>query len=190
MDLSKLPKLSRTDKPQDEGANDPEEAPQDLATTAGAAPAPNAQAAQKQVAPMGLAEAWISIAIGVILLLVFPNTLHFLTNPTAFQQNNPVTDGNGNAIPYLQSVFFWSDLGVTVFAATLVIEGIVLASTALRPLLMPVFVLTLAAAVFNVFVILHVYDAMGLPVVCALGVAVLVYMAITQWRIIQWRPSR
>jgi hypothetical protein len=136
-----------------------------------------------------LAEAWISIAMGIILLWAFPDTFRFFSDPTTFQQSNPVTDGNGNSIAYIHSVFFWPPLGVTIFAVTLIVEGAVLAFAARQPLLLAVFALTLAAAAFNLFVIAHVYDLMGLQILPALGVAILVYMAITQWRIIKWNPN-
>ncbi len=62
---------------------------------------------------MGLAEAWISIGLGILLLFIFPNTLQATLFSGGFEQNNPVTDPNGNTIPYLQSIFFldgsWGD---------------------------------------------------------------------------------
>ena len=109
MDLSKLPKLSKTQEKQPP----PEET------------GPPFPAGQAVIVPtFGLAEAWVSIALGVLLLFVFPNTIRYLHSSAAFEQNNPVTDAQGNAIPYLNSVFFWTDLGITVFAAALILEGI------------------------------------------------------------------
>ncbi|HEX4056205.1 MAG TPA: hypothetical protein VHX86_18245 [Tepidisphaeraceae bacterium] len=169
MDLSKLPKLSKTQEKQPP----PEET---------GAPFPARPAVI--VPTFGLAEAWVSIALGVLLLFVFPNTIRYLHSSAAFEQNNPVTDAQGNAIPYLNSVFFWTDLGITVFAAALILEGIALAAARrIFPLLIA-FCVTAGAALFNVFVIVHAYSIIGFPWVCGIGVIVLVYMAITQWRLI------
>ncbi len=169
MDLSKLPRLSKTSQAQ----RPPEEND------------PPPLAYQAVITPtVGLAEAWISIAVGVLLLFVFPNTTRYLHSPAAFERNNPVTDAQDNAIPYPSSVFFWTDLGVTVFAAALILEGIALAAARkVLPLLVALCV-TAVAALFNVFVIVHAYSIIGFPWVCGAGVIVLVYMAMTQWRLI------
>src|SRR4051812_5204524 len=74
MDLSKLPKLSDTPAPP----------------PAEAAPASNARVDYGiQPREPGGAEAWISIAIGGILLFAFPNTWHWLLH-----YNSPVITDN------------------------------------------------------------------------------------------------
>ncbi|MGD0462001.1 MAG: hypothetical protein ABSB74_05900 [Tepidisphaeraceae bacterium] len=173
MDLSKLPKLSNTrETPQVAGA------PETIESSSSERPA---------VAPpsIGLAEAWISIALGLLLLFVFPNTMRYLHSPAGFQQDNPVTDAQGNTIPYLKSIFFWTDLGVSVFAMALILEGVILAAARKVVPLAFAFCVTATAAVFNAVVIVHAYSVIGFPVVCGVGVAVLVYMAMTQWRLIR-----
>jgi len=103
----------------------------------------------------------------------------------AFQQENPVTDAQGNSIAYTQSVFFWSDLGITVFAGALLIEGIVLAAARKVGPLYFALVLTVLAAIFNVFAEWYYYSIIKqFHIVCAVGVVVLGYMAMTQWRLI------
>lgn len=172
MDLSKLPKLSKTPEAQQKSGPHDATEPSPLVHHAVISPT------------IGLAEAWISIALGAFLLFMFPNTIRYLHSPVAFEQNNPVTDAQGNTIPYLSSIFFWTDLGVTVFAAALILEGIVLAAARkVFPLLVALGV-TAVAALFNVFVIVHAYSIIGFPWVCGVGVIVLVYMAMTQWRLI------
>jgi hypothetical protein len=171
MDLSKLPKLSQTSQ-----AQQPPTPPETVQPPPIDPPSPPPA--------IGLAEAWISIGLGILLLLVFPNTIHYLSSPTAFQQANPVTDAQGNVIPYANSVFFWTDLGVTVFAVALILEGIILAAARKMAPLMAAFCVTIVAALFNVFVVAHAYSIIGFPIVCGLGVVVLVYMAMTQWRLI------
>ena len=54
---------------------------------------------------IGLAEAWISIALGVLLLFIFPNTIRYIHSPADFEQNNPVTDAQDNTIRIRSSAF-------------------------------------------------------------------------------------
>jgi hypothetical protein len=170
MDLSKLPKLSKT------GESQPPPASPDIPAPINRTPA--------QSPPMGLAEAWISIGLGILLLIIFPNTIKFISSPDAFQQNNPITGADGNAIPYIKSIIFWTDLGITVFAAALIVEGIVLAIARKAGPVIFAFAVTVAAALFNVIVIIRAEPINGFPIVCGLGVLLLGYMALTQWRII------
>ncbi|MGA2440495.1 MAG: hypothetical protein ABSH08_06030 [Tepidisphaeraceae bacterium] len=171
MDLSKLPKLSKTGQSQP-GSEQPEPA------------RPPAEHEVKILPAIGLAEAWISIALGVLLLFIFPNTLSYIHSPAAFEQNITSFDAQGNTIHYVQSPFFWTDLGVTVFAIALIVEGIVLAAARKIAPLIFAFCLTVLAALFNVAVIAHVYSVIPFPVFCGIGVVVLGYMAMTQWRLI------
>jgi hypothetical protein len=173
MDISKLPKLSKTSEP----------APPPV-------PADDTQPATAPIhyavvpSSIGFPEAWISIGLGVLLLFVFPNTIRYIHSPADFESNNPVTDANNNAISYPNSVFFWTDLGVTVFAAALVLEGIVLAAARKIGPLRIAFAVTVLAAIFNVFMIVHAQPVIGFPMICGVGVVVLGYMALTQWRLI------
>jgi hypothetical protein len=178
MDFSKLPKLSKTGEAQPPAA-DPTNA--DIQNPM---PIPAEQARPAQPA-VGMAEAWISIAIGVLLLLVFPSTIKYIHSPADFEQNYPVYDAQNNQIPYAKSAFFWSDLGITVFALALIVEGIILGIARKVGPLYFAFWVTVMAAVFNVGVIVHVYPIVGFHIICGVGVAVLVYMAMTQWRLIR-----
>jgi hypothetical protein len=136
------------------------------------------------VESIGLAEAWISIGLGLLLLLIFPATISYLRSPAAFQQNNPVTDAQGNPLPYIKSVFFWRDLGVTVFALALILEGIALAGARKVTPIMIAFAVTVVAAIFNVGVIIYAEPIIGFPIFSGVGVVILGYMALTQWRLI------
>jgi len=187
MDISKLPKLSRT------AENQPPAIP---AETLGEDVLPvevarvEAEATARvtyysAASAIGWAEAWISIGLGVLLLFIFPNTIRYVHSPTLFEQNFPVTDAQGTTIPYPKSVFFWTDLGVTVFAGALVLEGIALAAARKVGPLIAAFAVTVGAVIFNVIVIVHVQPITGFPLFCGVGVVVLVYMALTQWRLIQ-----
>jgi len=169
MDLSKLPKLSQTPAPPPESPTPPQQTPPPRVVPVVVMP--------------GLADAWFSIAIGVIVLFIFPHTFQYLHAPAAFQQNNPVTDSQGNTIPYVQSEIFWADLGMTVFGIVLLIEGIAQIVARRRPVLLTVFFLTAAAGLFNLYVVIRTYDLIGFQVFCAVAVAICGYMALSQWSI-------
>jgi hypothetical protein len=175
MDISKLPKLSKTSESQ------PPPVPPESTE-----PAPPMARINFAVMPssIGLAEAWISIALGVLLLFIFPNTISYLRSPGDNTWSNFATDAQGNAISYPHSAFFWQDLGVTVFAAALILEGIALAAARKIGPLWVAFVVTVLAAIFNVIVIAHVQPLIGFPIFCGVGVVILGYMAFTQWRLI------
>src|SRR5947208_3661059 len=105
MDLSKLPKLSETPAPPPA-----EPKPASVARTA------------PPTEPSG-PEAWISIAIGGILLFAFPNTWHWLLN----YYPPVITDtSTGNPVSYAQSIFFFGDLCVFAFALVLIADGLIL----------------------------------------------------------------
>jgi hypothetical protein len=182
MDISKLPKMSKTVENQppadDAGSSPPAMSPGYRAVS-------EEEYRRLKAVEIGFAEAWISIGLGLILLFVFPNTIKYTFSPAAFQQDHPVVDPQGNTIPYLQTVIFLGDLGITVFAGALIIEGIVLAAARKAGPLYFAFALTVLAAIFNVFATWRYYSILGeLPIVCAVGVVVLGYMAMTQWRLI------
>jgi hypothetical protein len=180
MDLSKMPKFSQTPPPPDSSSP-----PANPSSNLSPNPAPNApppQGIPVMVAPR-LAEAWFSIAIGVIVLFLFPHTFQYIRNPTTFQQNNPVTDSQGNTIPYAQSEIFWADLGMTVFGVALLIEGIALIVALRRRVIFGVLFLTAGAGLFNLYVVIRTYDVIGFQVFCAVAVAISGYMALSQWSI-------
>ena len=133
---------------------------------------------------IGLAEAWISIALGVLLLFIFPNTISYLHSPTDFEQTQPRKPMRRKHDSVSAQRFFLEDLGVTVFAAALVLEGIALAAARKIAPLWVAFVVTVLAAIFNVIVIAHVDPLIGFPIFCGVGVVILGYMALTQWRLI------
>ena len=177
MDLSKLPKLSQTPQPPSEPAVPPVPPPP-------AQPVVAADIRAPLMAPR-LAEAWFSIAIGLIVLFVFPHTFQYLHNPAAFQQNNPVNDAQGNPLPYAHSEFFWSDMGMAVFGVVLLIEGIALLVALRRPVILAVFFLTAAAGLLNLYVVIRTYNVIGFQLFCAVAVAISGYMALSQWSIAQ-----
>src|SRR5438067_848485 len=114
MDMSKLPKLSQSDRPA------PPEQPAPIPENSYEA------AAALQSRDGAGAEAWISIAFDVIPLLLSPRLLQYLFSPSTFPQKWTFFDPQGNPLTYTRSVFFWGDLALTAFALVLIVEGLVL----------------------------------------------------------------
>jgi hypothetical protein len=157
MDMSKLPRLSNTPTP----------------------PAPEPRPQTTPVQPMdygrprspvsGMAEAWLSFAIAAFILFMYPHLIEYMLHPdNRFDQTSPVI------LPYLQSGFFKMDLGVTVF-------GLILILPRNKWLLLGAIIATITTALLNAWVVAVCYNGYGLPVMCALAVALSGYMAIVQW---------
>lgn len=170
MDMSKLPRMSQTpappplDPPQHDYRSQP---PLDYSSSS------------------GTAEAWISIAIGVILLLAYPYTWQWLLSLISSYKPPflPITDtATGNEIPYPRSIFFFSHLSVFSFGLVLIIDGLVLFTRRVA-LTMAALVLTCAVTGWNLLYVLKaVMAGEGLPIISALAVAFGVYIAIQQRR--------
>jgi hypothetical protein len=178
MDMSKLPRLSRTDPPP-AGAPDSGEP----GGTPGGPPGGGRRndSGERRSDPYGygddppsfLMEAWISIGLGLLLLLVCPNTLKFWSSrvfhthfaPYVHIENGEqsmvdyatLEDSNGRVVatvPYRSttpdlSPNFWSDLVVTVFALALLAEGIALVFSRKPPVILLALVITILATLAN-----------------------------------------
>ena len=183
MDLSKLPRMSETPPPppeQQTHPDDPGRAPR------GAAAAP-VDYGLYEPAP-SVAEAWISIAIGLILLFIYPYFWQWLISLISNYKPPflPITDLNTGAdIPYTQSIFFFSNLCIFAFALVLIIDGLIL-FTRRRGLLTFAFGFTVITAAMNFFCIANeTMQGRGFPLASALAFAFGVYIAIFQWKLLQ-----
>ncbi|HEX3358354.1 MAG TPA: hypothetical protein VHS31_15380 [Tepidisphaeraceae bacterium] len=211
MDLSKLPKLSQTQQATPEASPSspaPSPATTPAATSycrscglplrAGASfcdgcgsPTTRAPAGRAAIG----AEVWISVAMGILLLILAPHTLGYFSSKIFHTTFEPYPDptrpfpakcdfllyDDGTKIYYRDTMEFWSDLAITAFAMTLIADGIVMA-LARRPLpVLCVFVLTCAATLGNLFYLVRTMNN-GFPIISALAVIFGVYLAIQQWR--------
>jgi len=187
MDMSKLPRMSQTPPPPPE--NDPPPPP----SAAAAAAAPQQSAYRQELgyaaepAP-SFAEAWISIAIGLILLFIFPMFWQWLISKVSNYKPPflPITDVNtGAEIPYTQSIFFFGHLCVFAFALVLIIDGLILFTR--RPaLLMLAFAFTIITTAMNfIHVANETMQGRGFPLISGLAFAFGVYIAIFQWKLLQ-----
>jgi hypothetical protein len=176
MDLSKLPRLSETDK----------QAPQPPSTADAPTSAPEPVRSHFTPAPLGSgADVWISLAVGVILLLMYPRFLQW-TGSRIFGTSFNEFTLDGVVVPYPQVPEFWSDLGPTLFGIVLLLEGIALLFAHRRPaVLWAAFGMTVAATAFNAIYLIVTFSKYGLAIVSAIAVALGVYIAMGQWRMLQ-----
>lgn len=176
MDVSKLPRLSKTETP--------------AASTDPPAPTP-APADYGQQGPFRRVysgrgpEAWISVGIGLILLFAFPRFTQWWVH-TVFHTKAPlpftVTDANGDEIAYRQSMFFFSDLAIASFAYALIVEGIalLLAGRNRPAAVWFALVVTIAAVALNAWYLVSSFGE-GLALVSAFAVVLGGYMIWFQW---------
>jgi multisubunit Na+/H+ antiporter MnhB subunit len=187
MDLSKLPRLSKTDTqaPLAESAADPPAAqPGPLPVVDYRYPGARAGATGR-----GL-EAWISIGVGLIFLFVFPHFtqwwVHSVFHTSSVPTFLPITDSNtGAQIPYSKSVFFFNDLAIASFAYALIIEGIalVLAGRSRPGVVLFALAVTAAAVVLNAYYLISSYATEGFALVSAVAVVFGGYMLWFQWNL-------
>ncbi|HEV8606601.1 MAG TPA: hypothetical protein VGQ99_14600 [Tepidisphaeraceae bacterium] len=167
MDLSKLPKLSETPKPPDNTppASDP---PPPEPTSAGI-------------------EAWLSIAVGLFLLLMYPRFLQWLSHRVLGTHFNPFVDANGNVVPYTSIPQFWSDLGPVLFGLVFILEGLVMAFIRRPALIAICLTLTALATLYNLIYLVASYSRFGLAPISFLAVAFGFYICMYQWKYLRLR---
>lgn len=168
MDLSKLPRFSRTPQPPDNA--DP-------------GLSPSAGSACQQVGPLisAVAEAWISISIGAIVLLMQQRFLCFVLGKDTgwtFQ------DERGNPLTYTQSLFFINDLGLAMLGLALVLDGILFLVARAWAVWIGL-VLTVIASLLNLFTFALAYPSMGPQWFPAVGFAIGAYTAFYQWKLLR-----
>ena len=186
MDMSKLPRMSQTPPPPPEQSQPPPP-PATPATPTMQPPYRHELGYDAEPAPT-FAEAWISIAIGVILLFIFPNFWQWLISKASNYKPPflPITDmATGAEVPYTQSVFFFSHLCLFAFALVLIIDGLILFTR--RPgLLMFAFGFTAITAAMNFLSLANeTMQGRGFPLAQALAFAFGVYIAMFQWKLLQ-----
>ena len=185
MDMSKLPRMSQTPPPPPE----PSAAPQEEGRATGGVAAPGSAYRREleygvEPAP-SFAEAWISIAIGLILLFATYalRLIQFLLSPSTFTWT--FSDEKGQPIKYTQTVFIWGDAAMLLFALVLIIDGLLLFTRkpALIALAFGLTALTVATNLF--YLVMMMSRGYGFQIASAIAVAFGVYIAIFQWKLLQ-----
>jgi hypothetical protein len=184
MDISKLPRMSETGKhaPQPSAQPPPGDQPQREPERA------EPGVAYERTGPGP--EIWFSIAIGVILLLMYPRFLQWVSSKLFGTHFNPFLLPDGSVIPYTRVPEFWGDLGPTLFGVVLIVEGIALACSRTRAVMWAAFALTVCATAYNFGYLVVSYSRYGLAIISALAVVFGVYIAMYQWKLLQrsaWR---
>jgi hypothetical protein len=194
MDMSKLPRLSQSPRPPD-AADEP------TAPAAPAAPPPATAAAPTYAAhdAVGsLAEAWISLAIGALLLFFVPYTLQYASSKLFGTSFVPFADptrpfparcdfimyNDGTKIFYRDLPNYWSDMAVTAFAIVLILDGLILLLARRRGFVAVAFVFTLLATAGNLVWLIGSYSQYGFAMLSALAVIFGVYIALYQWKLL------
>ncbi len=185
MDLSKLPKLSQTQQQE--------------AQRAGEAPSPSQQQQPQVVervvyvehATSGGPEAWISFAMGALILFMNPTLLQYLLmSPASFAKIYSVTDENGQPLAYPKSVFFPKDIAITAFCLILILDGLVVLFARKPTIIWIALVLTIAAVIANLGFVLYAFNkGYGMQILPLIAVMYGVYIAIFQWRLIKKNPD-
>jgi hypothetical protein len=171
MDLSKLPKLSETPKPPN---NEPVERE--------AAPPPE---------PVGVGvEAWFSIGIGILLLLVYPRFLQWVSHRLFGTHFNPFIDqSSGAVVPYTQVPAFWSDLGPVLFGLVLIIDGLILAFVK-RPVFVAIGLALIAlATLYNFVYLVGSWGTYGIAPISFLAVLFGLYICLYNWKYLRLKRS-
>jgi len=168
MDLSKLPKLSETPRPPAQG--DPP-------------PAESERRDEGALPPTG-GEVWISIAVGLIMLFLYPRFLQWVFSRLFGTHFNEFVTPAGEVVPYPQMPEFWADLGPTLFGIALLLEGLVLLFAKKRAVLWVAFVLMVGTVAYNLVYAIASYSRYGLAMASALAVVFGVYIAMHQWRLL------
>lgn len=167
MDLSKLPRSSRTSEPPppaplENGISRPVTDDRTLRPSLSAGP-----------------EAWISMAFGIILILMHPTFIKFIFADKPYR---PFVDPS---IDYAGSINFWSDLAITGFAVVLILEGLVLLFSRNVVLVLAALILTIAATAGNLLYVVLTYNSHGLALISAIAAVFGVYISLHHWRLLQ-----
>ena len=181
MDMSKLPRLSQSPAPP---LNDVSEAPPGDADP-GVAPGPPAGYALEPAGYGG--DAWLSIAIGALLLLVFHRLIQYLAHVIFGTYFAPYEMPDGTQVSYLSTLDFWSDLGITAFALVLIVEGLALAVSRRRAVVAAALGLTVLATLYNLGYLVATLNH-GVALMSALAVIFGLYIASQQWNLLKRTP--
>lgn len=188
MDLSKLPRMSDTRKAQSErppASDAPAHPPvaQEVSASQHPAAYPGGRVVAVDAGPSG----WVSLIVGILLVLFWPRLWQWLAHELLSTSFAPYLDPAGNTVSYLSTNDFWSDLGIALYAVALILDGIVLIwiSTS-RPALWTAFGVLVLAIAFNIgYFIYSLAQGLGLPMVSVLAVIFGIFMCHQQWQILK-----
>lgn len=92
----------------------------------------------------------IALAVGVLVLLFQPRIFQWLLSKADVGTfTTEFSDRQGNPLAYPETVSFWGDLGIALFALALVTEGAVLLATRWKPALIGLIGLNMLVVLIN-----------------------------------------
>lgn len=195
MDISKLPRLSETDR---HSPPPPPHAPSGDEPAARDAPKPQQDPRPVERVSAGVgAEVWLSLIIGLVLMMLGQSFARYsIAKVTGQEFHTRVnwTEGPkaGQEVDYweLSGYTAWTDTAIFLFGLAMVLEAAVLAvvysrSGAKVPLTAVALAVTLAATALNLWVCFKLLGVGITPLMSALAVAFGGYMAIYEWRLLQ-----
>jgi hypothetical protein len=182
MDMSKLPRLSKTETPA------PSNEPSSELPPVAADPLSYGRGGSYARVPTGRGpEAWISIGVGLILLFAYPHFtqwwIHTVFHTKTLPSFLPITlGGDGPEIPYPKSDFFFNDLSIASFAYALIVEGIalVLAGRDKPGIVLFALLVTVVAVALNAWYLISSFGD-GFALVSAIAILFGGYMIWFQW---------
>ena len=172
MDVSKLPKLSESPPPPPVKADDdpPPGAPMSHPT--------DSEPVSDGVV---FADVWISLGIGVVLLVMSPRFLQWaLAKVGAGEFSWTFSNPDGSPLDYKDSVFFLGDIAVTAFAAVLLVDAL---TAVLRrpPMLMRIAIaLTVITVLLNLYYVATMFSQYGAQIFSLLAFVFGIYILTTQ----------
>ncbi|HEY2587072.1 MAG TPA: hypothetical protein VGI81_15100 [Tepidisphaeraceae bacterium] len=176
MDLSKLPRLSKTETPAPNENHAVEPSPD---------PPPAARPVVSHEPRTGHGpEAWISLVIVAFLLFMYPRFLQWASS-RIFHTHFGEFMLDDKVVPYQTVPEFWMDLGPVLFGIVLLLDGIVLLAMRRRGLVAVVFVLTVLATLYNLGYMVLSFGRYGFAPISFLATAFGAYIAWFQWRILK-----
>lgn len=201
MDLSKLPRMSDTRKAESQRTRDHSEAPPEAAPEEQRVPFsaesvgvsrrehdhPLQHVPGRVVAVDAGSGAWISMIVAALLILFMPRFWQWLSHRAFGTSFAPFIDPvTGGMVPYTQTLAFWSDSAVALFALALLIEGLVLFfALKYRAALWSSLVIVAAATLLNLgFLFYAMTHNYGLQLFSTLAVLFGAFMCVQQWQLL------
>jgi hypothetical protein len=128
------------------------------------------------------AEAWISIALGALLLFLAPRLIQYIASPSTFTWT--FTEESGAPLPNMKSVYFWGDVALASFAVVLILDGLVVMLGRRPRLVLAAFVLTVITTILNVFFVgMMMSKGYGFQLMAAIAIIFGGYIAAYQYRL-------
>jgi hypothetical protein len=194
VDLSKLPRLSSSEKPPAPPSTQQPSQPAGEPKNVAAFPPPITNNYRQGIGP----EVWIGVAVGLLLIAI---SRHFpayvfdrLTGRPYHTGITFVSDGTEVPYPQVEGFAMLSDAAVFSFGVAMVAEALLLllavmaSGIVMRAAMILAICLTLAATLFNLFVSIKLLQADVMPQLSGLAVLFGGYMVFEQFRTLRSAP--